>query len=188
VACRAEFLVLNALFINEERGRSMKNIKSITFVLAMTASSLVLAGGNHDHMHSSGGAHSDMAHWMAPAAETARQNPVKASADSVQKGQQLYQQNCVSCHGANADGNGMAGMMLNPKPSNLRVMSGTHPDGDFAYKIREGRGAMPSWKTAFKDEQVWHLVNFIQALSKRPTATKIEDAVQGHSNDHQHKH
>lgn len=166
----------------------MKYIKSITFVLTITTSSLVLAAGNHDHMHDSGSSHSDMAHWMAPASEAGRQNPVEASADSIQQGKQLYQQNCVSCHGANADGKGMAGMMLNPKPSNLRVMSGTHPDGDFAYKIREGRGAMPSWKNTFNEDQVWHLVNYIQALSTQPKTTKTEDAGHGHSHDHQHVH
>lgn len=166
----------------------MKDIKSITFVLTLTASTFVLAAGSHDHMHGSDSGSSGGAHWMAPAAEAARQNPVKASADSVEKGRQLYEQNCVSCHGENADGKGVAGMMLNPKPSNLRVMSGTHPDGDFAYKIREGRGAMPSWKSTFKDEQVWHLVNFIQALGSQAAVTGSEDAGHGHSHGHQHKH
>lgn len=162
----------------------MKKIQVITLVLTISTTPMAFAAGDRDHMHDSGSSHSDMAHWMAPAAEAARKNPVKPTADSIKEGAQLYQNNCVSCHGANADGNGMAGMMLNPRPSNLRVMSGTHPDGDFAYKIREGRGAMPSWKKTLKKDQVWHLVNYIQALSKQPAVTNIKD--DGH--DHQHTH
>lgn len=166
----------------------MNRIKNITMVLTISTTPMAFAAGDHDHMHDSGSSHSDMAHWMAPASEAGRQNPVEASADSIQQGAQLYQKNCVSCHGANADGNGMAGMMLTPKPSNLRVMSGTHPDGDFAYKIREGRGAMPSWKSTLKENQVWHLVNYIQSLSKQPASKQHEDVGKGHAHDQQHTH
>lgn len=166
----------------------MNKSKVLALVLTVFSSSTVLAAGSHDHMHHSGSGNADKAHWMAPPSEAAKKNPIKASVDSIQQGSQLYQQYCVSCHGANADGNGMAGMMLNPAPANLRAMSGTHPDGDFAYKIREGRGAMPAWKDTLKKDQVWHLVNYIQALSKQPAPTKVEDAGDGHSHDHKHTH
>lgn len=158
--------------------------KALTFIITMAASALALGAGSHDHMHGSGSGDSGGAHWMAPAAEAAIPNPVEASADSIEKGEQIYEQNCVSCHGENADGKGPAAMSLNPKPSNLRVMAGTHPDGDFAYKIREGRGPMPPWKSALNDKQVWHLVNFIQSLEKQPAKTSTEDSGHGHQHNH----
>ncbi len=43
-------------------------------------------------------------------------------------------------------------------------MAGHHPDGDFAWKITNGRGPMPGWKGTLTDEQIWNVVNFIQSL------------------------
>ncbi len=83
-----------------------------------------------------------------------------------------------------ADGTGVAGSMLEPKPTNLRVMSGNHPDGDFAFKIREGRGAMPSWKGQFDDTSIWHLVNFIQALKEESSQDMKKE--HGHADGHKH--
>ncbi len=166
----------------------MKAFKIIPFLLLATSSSLVNAMGDHDgghgHMHDA----SESAHWMAPLAEASKPNPIEANYESVQMGAKLYQQYCVSCHGANADGNGAAAMMLNPKPANLRVMSGIHPDGDFAYKIKVGRGAMPAWKNTLNEYQVWHLVNFIQTLNKQPVATQHEDPDHAHEDSHTHEH
>ena len=162
----------------------MKKTQLLTLVVLISTSSMALASGMHDGGHDSGHKMPMGTHWMSPPAEASKVNPIKLSSASVAKGAQLYQQNCISCHGANAEGNGMAGMMLNPKPANLRAMSGGHPDGDFAYKIREGRGAMPAWKNALNDKQVWHLVNYIQTLNKQPVAHKEES--HGHLDDHSH--
>ena len=107
-------------------------------------------------------------HWLAPASESARLNPVKSSLKSIELGTSLYQQNCVSCHGANAEGNGINARKLNPRPANLKAMSQSHADGEFAYKIRVGRGAMPGWETTLNEAEIWNLVNFIQTLNRQP--------------------
>jgi len=43
-------------------------------------------------------------------------------------------------------------------------MAGHHPDGDYAWKIANGRGAMPAWSGSLTENQIWDLVNFIQSL------------------------
>jgi mono/diheme cytochrome c family protein len=43
-------------------------------------------------------------------------------------------------------------------------MFGHHTDGDIAWKIENGRGAMPAWKGKLKQMEIWNLTNFIQAL------------------------
>ena len=103
-------------------------------------------------------------HWMAPPAEASKKNPVDSSSESIAQGKMLYSQYCSSCHGPTAEGDGPAASALNPKPTNLKMMSGHHPDGDFAWKIKNGRGAMPAWDKTLNDTQVWHLVNYIQSL------------------------
>ncbi len=125
------------------------------------------------------------AHWMAPPDAAKRPNPVKADVASVARGKQLYQANCASCHGAGGKGDGPAGAALNPKPVDLTVMAGHHPDGDFAWKIANGRGPMPGWKGVLSEAQIWDTVNFIQSLAPRTgdTGAHGHPPGQGH---HQH--
>ena len=112
------------------------------------------------------GAHSkdDPNRWLAPHDMAQRVNPVNNTPESIQRGRELYMNRCASCHGANARGDGPAAKGLRQKPSDLVSMAGMHEDGDVAWKIAEGRGAMPGWKNMLTEEQIWHLVNFIQGL------------------------
>lgn len=162
----------------------MKTINFITFMLLISASLLVNAAGNHSVGHGHADHNERITHWMAPATEAARHNPIKTSSESIKQGARLYRHNCMSCHGENATGNGKAGLKLKPRPSNLRVMAGTHPDGDFAYKINTGRGAMPAWKNTLHDNQVWHLVNFIQSLDKN--SVDLKEGKHDHADGHKH--
>ena len=134
-------------------------MKQIIFsILVMGSVATVNAEGNHEGGHGAG------PHWMAPADASARLNPIKSDQASINRGKQTYFQNCSSCHGATAIGDGPVGANLNPKPTNLTIMAGVHPDGDFEWKIANGRGAMPAWKTVLNENQRWDLVNYIQAL------------------------
>lgn len=131
--------------------------------------------GGHDDSH--GSSHGAGKHWMSPKGEAEKHNPIKSDAASVGRGEKSYATLCSACHGASAMGDGAAGVALNPKPTNLKAMSGGHPDGDFAWKIANGRGAMPAWKAVLKEDQIWDLVNYIQNL---------KNDQHSHSNSHTH--
>ncbi|MGH8743969.1 MAG: c-type cytochrome [Burkholderiales bacterium] len=109
-------------------------------------------------------------HWMAPAHAAARNNPVPADAASIARGKKSFQTNCAVCHGTSGRGDGPAGAALNPRPANLREMVEEHSDGDFAWKIANGRGPMPAWKSVIKENQIWDLVNFIRSLGDKKTS------------------
>ncbi|MGH8729560.1 MAG: c-type cytochrome [Burkholderiales bacterium] len=121
------------------------------------------------------------AHWMAPPEAAARKNPVKADAASISRGKQVFQANCVTCHGASGRGDGLVGKVLDPKPADLTVMAGHHSDGDYAWKIANGRGPMPPWKGVLDDKQIWDVVNFVQSLG----GAKKGDAPHDHSKHNQ---
>ncbi len=123
---------------------------------------LAYASGSHEGGHNKKAA---MSHWSSPPEALKQVNPVAADSVSISSGEKIYAQLCAGCHGKSADGNGPAAASLSRKPTNLRAMSGGHADGDFAWKISNGRGDMPAWEEELDRTEIWHLVNYIQSLS-----------------------
>mgnify|MGYP000057758748 CR=1 FL=1 len=104
--------------------------------------------------------------WNAPEQAAQRSNPVPKDAAAIERGQKLYAQFCANCHGKNGQGDGPLAAALNPKPANLAARAGHHTDGDFAWKIANGRGVMPAYKNQLTENQIWDLTHFIQNLKK----------------------
>ncbi len=101
--------------------------------------------------------------WKAPAADAAKKNPVKGVSD---KAKADVQTNCTPCHGPSGKGDGPAAAALNPKPADWtsdRVQKET--DGTLFWKITNGRGAMPPWKSLPEDER-WNIVNYLRTFKK----------------------
>lgn len=143
-----------------------------------------MEGMDHSKMKMDGQDGAAGAHWMAPEDAAKRKNPVAADAASIARGKKLFQANCASCHGAGGKGDGPAGAALNPKPADLSAMAGQHPDGDFAWKIANGRGAMPAWKATLSEAQIWDTVNFVQSLAPRAAGQGEHAGSPGHGHHH----
>jgi mono/diheme cytochrome c family protein len=107
-------------------------------------------------------------HWTAPSEAAKRLNPVKRNQTSIKGGKRLFVTHCVVCHGPQARGDGPAAAGLAQKLPDFVMMAGHHSDGDVAWKIANGRGAMPAWKGTLSEKDIWDLTNFIQSLGKRP--------------------
>ncbi|OGW48224.1 MAG: hypothetical protein A2078_08580 [Nitrospirae bacterium GWC2_57_9] len=107
---------------------------------------------------------SQHSHWQAPAKEASRENPVPADKASLARGKKLYRAHCAACHGEQGRGDGPAGTNLEPRPTDLSHVAGHHKDGDLAWKIAAGRGAMPGWKGVLKEDQIWDVVNYLKSL------------------------
>jgi hypothetical protein len=97
-------------------------------------------------------------------------NPYEGDPDVVAEGQALYQQNCVSCHGANGQGDGPAASALNPKPPDLNLVQSGLSDGYLVWRITEGgmmepfRSVMPAWKGIFNEDKTWKLITYIRTF------------------------
>ena len=102
--------------------------------------------------------------WNAPEEAAQRQNPVSKDAAAIERGQKLFQQLCANCHGKTGQGDGPLAAALKPEPANLAERAGHHPDGDFAWKIANGRGVMPGFKDQLQENQIWELTHYIQSL------------------------
>jgi len=90
----------------------------------------------------------------------------------VFRGGLVYANYCVTCHGFNADGNGRAARLYNPRPANLRMSDKN--DAYFGLIIRLGGEAMgrspfmPPWGAELTDEQTNDLVTYLRSINARP--------------------
>lgn len=175
-------------------------LKKISFTMLVALSITLMnfstglyAEGKHEHSHADSGhkkpeheKHAGM-HWASPKEASERINPIKSDKDSIARGAKSYATSCVACHGEKALGDGVLAASLDPKPTNLKAMSGGHKDGDFAWKIANGRGAMPAWNSSLSENDIWDLVNFIQNLKNEDhsSQSKQKNDNQKHKN---HKH
>jgi len=102
--------------------------------------------------------------WKAPASAKGVKNPV-AKAEGLKGGKESFAANCVLCHGEQGKGDGPAGASLSPRPKNLGEKAiQAQTDGELYWKISEGRGMMPSFKSLPEKER-WSLVHYIRSFA-----------------------
>ena len=96
-------------------------------------------------------------------------NPYASDANAVGEGKTLYSANCESCHGATGMGDGEEAHTLNPSPALLAYMI-QRPmaiDEYMLWTISEGGTAfgtaMPAFKDALTQDQIWKIVTFMRA-------------------------
>ena len=101
--------------------------------------------------------------WMAPADEGKRPNPIIADQKSIEQGKNIYLDNCAACHGEKIEGMTAEETGLEMDSPDLKRRLLTHTDGDFFWKIQNGRGDMPSFKDDLTAEQTWNVINYIRS-------------------------
>jgi len=91
----------------------------------------------------------------------------KGTVDQVSKGKQLYTVNCMTCHGAKADGLGDAGKYMSPKPRNLvkeKFKNGETTDALFTTMTKGLDGTGMSGFPTLSNEDRCSLVYYVQSL------------------------
>lgn len=105
--------------------------------------------------------------WEAPASADKLKNPLQGNNKATLEGKKLFKLYCSPCHGNKGKGDGIAGMSLKPRPTNLTSKTvQAQTDGAIFWKITEGRPPMASYKDALPENQRWQMVNFIRDLAK----------------------
>ncbi len=83
-------------------------------------------------------------------------------------GHQLFQTNCVTCHGKNGAGDGKLAATLNPKPANLSSGARIASISPFQVYNTVSMGvegtAMPSFGQKLSDKQLWALAFYVKSL------------------------
>ncbi len=90
--------------------------------------------------------------------------PATATPDEFANARASFTKNCVTCHGASAQGGTVkldSGEKL--KVPNLCVGHALHhPDSEFVDQIMKGGDGMPAFKDKLKPEEITDLVHFIR--------------------------
>lgn len=100
------------------------------------------------------------------------------AASNLEKGRQVYEANCIQCHGAAGKGDGYGAAFLIPPPRDFTVgqfkfrttSSGALPTDDDLFRTisrgADGTG-MPPWQYLLSDEDRWALVDYVKSFDSR---------------------
>jgi mono/diheme cytochrome c family protein len=103
--------------------------------------------------------------WNPPADAVNKVNPITMTDDMMKEAKKLYKATCTPCHGDKGKGDGLAAAALKPKPADhTSDFVQKETDGSLFWKISEGRGPMPSYKTQLTETQRWALIKYIRTL------------------------
>jgi mono/diheme cytochrome c family protein len=99
-------------------------------------------------------------------------SPVANTKKSINRGREVFLQNCTSCHGEDGKAEGSLVASATDLTSPKLYNSGSS-EGEIFRSIRDGAGdQMPAFKSQLAGEtDIWNLVNFIRSLwpeSARP--------------------
>ncbi|SDO72167.1 c-type cytochrome [Desulforhopalus singaporensis] len=103
--------------------------------------------------------------WMAPRKAAELTSPLAVDDVVVAAGKKVYQENCGFCHGGALEGKSADQAGLAKGPPNLIKSFKAHGEGDFFWKIKEGRGDMPSFKEELSPDQIWSVIGYISSES-----------------------
>ncbi len=106
--------------------------------------------------------------WAAPAKDKKVKNPIPNTTESRSRGQKIYLEKCVLCHGLKGEGQGETSKTLDPRPPDFtdRHMMKEMTDGEIFWKISTGKGPMPSYQKELTKNERWDLVNYIRSFAK----------------------
>jgi mono/diheme cytochrome c family protein len=109
-------------------------------------------------------------------AASLHRSPTGFNAASIVAGQAVYQQHCLRCHGADGRGEGPDAARLPMWPPTLNnTLMWRRLDGELFHHVRAGlRGrdgaiTMPGFAGVLSDEQVWQVLDYLQANASGQT-------------------
>jgi mono/diheme cytochrome c family protein len=85
------------------------------------------------------------------------------TADILQIGHEIYQSNCVSCHGE--DGRSM--ILGAANFSDQRFMANKSPS-DLYVSVTQGQGSMPAWQARLGQDDRWAVIDYIRTFTYAP--------------------
>jgi len=93
-------------------------------------------------------------------------NPLPVTPAVLAKGQQLFDNYCIVCHGAKADGLGYIVPKMTQPPPLIAGAPLQFTDGRIFSIITGGQGNMPSYQTELDPAQRWAIIHYVRVLQR----------------------
>lgn len=108
---------------------------------------------------------------QAAAAGAELVNPLPATPDVVAHGKFVYENVCITCHGATGAGDGHLTQLFPKPPSLMTQKVRDWPDGEIFHRPMRGQGSMPSHARQIDARDAWSVVRYIRQMqSQQPVA------------------
>jgi len=101
--------------------------------------------------------------WIVPSASQDKLSPFAFTDSTRNAGEQLYANNCRSCHGTPGQGNVLN--LVPPPQDPAKAEFQQNKDGEIFYKVSEGRGPMPSFKNVLSSQDIWNIISFLRTFN-----------------------
>ena len=101
-------------------------------------------------------------------------NPFHADEATLVAGATIYRDHCAACHGDPVHQESPLAKTLNPPAPQFMTDSADMPENENFYITQHGIRwtAMPGWKNALNDQQIWQVVTFLAHMDSLPPAAK----------------
>ncbi len=126
--------------------------RSMYWVLWVTAAFIITAGCSEKE------AFHPQSQWPP-----LKESKTPAMQDSSLSGQQLFTQNCASCHGVHGEGNPVMLQGARIHFNDAKWQKGIS-DQEIALTIQHGKGIMPAFETTFTPKEIHALVRYVRTL------------------------
>lgn len=102
--------------------------------------------------------------WIVPENDKGKLSKFEFDEQAKTTGEAIYMINCKSCHGTPGKGDFLTTLVPMPSdPAGESIQS--NMDGELYYKIRIGRGPMPSFKNVLTPNQIWNLIAYLRSFN-----------------------
>lgn len=102
--------------------------------------------------------------WIVPDDQKTKRADFEFTEASVEAGAALFLTNCKSCHGMPGENNFIPLVPPPGDPASDKVQHNN--DGELYYKLREGRGQMPSFKNILSIQQIWEVISYLRSFNE----------------------
>lgn len=107
--------------------------------------------------------------WFAPEWTTALKNKFAGKSDAVTKGKEIYEKNCLKCHGDHGkpnEGPSAGSLQIELPDFSNKEITTEETDGEWFWKIRTGQFEMPPFQIILSDDDVWKVIVHVRTLAK----------------------
>jgi mono/diheme cytochrome c family protein len=94
-------------------------------------------------------------------------NPLRPTSEVLAHGRFVYENVCITCHGAQGAGDGLVTALFPKPPSLMTQKVRDWPDGQIYHRPARGQGSMPSHARQVDERDIWSVVHHIRQMQKQ---------------------